>query len=107
MLRRRFMIAAAFAAAGLALHRRASAAEAATPPAGDLAGTGLSEAERLAIGRRLGREKFTLTGDIRRKGPMIVALAVQQGAPWRLVIDSRSGEIVGRRPLAEMAAWPR
>lgn len=70
-------------------------------------GAGLTDAERIAIGQRLRRENFTLAGDIRRKGTLILAIAVQHGIPWRLVIDSQTGEIIGRRPIGETVSWPR
>jgi hypothetical protein len=105
MRRRHFLLAAPFAAASVALHRPARAAEAATPQAGDAGG--LTEAERLIVGQRMRRENFTLAGDIRRKGSLIVAVALQNGASWRVVVDSRTGEIVGRRLLTETIAWPR
>jgi hypothetical protein len=67
----------------------------------------LGQADRVRVEQALRRESFTLFGDVRRKGQIIIVLAVQQGAPWRLVIDGQSGEIIGRRPLAETVALPR
>jgi hypothetical protein len=106
---RRLVLAAALSVAafsslssGPALASEASAAPA--PPSID---GPLSDLERMLIGQRLRRENFTIAGDIRRKGALIVAVAVQQGVPWRLVIEAQTGEIIGRRPLAETANWPR
>ncbi|MGL4241013.1 MAG: hypothetical protein ACRCTI_07865 [Beijerinckiaceae bacterium] len=107
MLRRQFILAAPIAAASFAMPSAALAAEAAAPLAGDGVSASLTESDRAAIEQRLRSQNYVLTGDIRRKGALIVALGVQQGVPWRLVIDGRSGEIIGRRPLAETASWPR
>jgi hypothetical protein len=107
MRRRSFLIAAPFAALAAASHHHARAAEAAVPQLGEFVGSGLTDAERMRMAGRLQREGFALAGDIRRKGQLIVAVALQQGVPWRLVIDGQSGEIIGRRPLAEQVALPR
>jgi hypothetical protein len=107
MLRRTLLATAALVAANAACTRDSRAAEAATPLVGDVVGAGLTDAERGRIVARLRQEGLALTGDIRRKGPLIVAVAVQQGVPWRLVIDPQNGEIIGRRALAETASLPR
>jgi hypothetical protein len=67
----------------------------------------LGEADRVRLAQSLRRENFTLFGDVRRKGQIVIVTALRQGAPWRLVIDSASGEIIGRRPLVEGVAFPR
>jgi hypothetical protein len=67
----------------------------------------LEQAERTRVEQALRRESFTLVGEVRRKGQLVIVTAVQQGVPWRLVIEGGSGEIIGRRPLAETAAFPR
>jgi hypothetical protein len=86
---------------------QAFASEATAAPAPPSLDVPLNEAERMVIGQRLRRENFTIAGDVRRKGGLIVAVALQQGVPWRLVIEAQTGEIIGRRPLAETANWPR
>jgi hypothetical protein len=63
--------------------------------------------ERVRIEQALRRESFTIVGESRRKGQLIIVTAVQQGVPWRLVIEGGTGEIIGRRPLAEPAVFPR
>ncbi len=106
MHRRLLIVAALIFAAAYLYASAAPAAEAATPQAGELIG-GLADRERGRVADRLRRESFALVGEARRKGEIIVATAVQNGVPWRLVIDARTGEIIGRRPLAESVALPR
>jgi hypothetical protein len=106
MHRRLLVIIALIFAASWLYANAAHAAEAATPQVGELI-VGLGEQERARVADRLRRENFSLVGDARRKGELFVATAVQQGVPWRLVIDARTGEIIGRRPLAESVALPR
>jgi hypothetical protein len=67
----------------------------------------LDQTDRTRVEQSLRRENFTLVGEARRKGQLLILTAVQQGVPWRLVIEGGSGEIIGRRPLAETAAFPR
>ncbi len=108
MHRRTFLLAsAAPLAAGVISPRIARAAEASMPQLGELIGSGVADAERGVIAARLRRDSFTISGEPRRKGQLIIVVATQQGMPWRLVIDSRSGEIIGRRALAETAGLPR
>jgi hypothetical protein len=107
MLRRTLLASIALIAASHVFARAARAAEAASPQIADVIGAGLTEAERDRIAGRLLREGLVLVGGIRRKGTLIVAVADQQGVPWRLVIDSQSGDIIGRRALAETASLPR
>jgi hypothetical protein len=103
----RFAVAAIVILAGASgLTRDACAAE---PPAlqvGEVLST-LGEAERARVAQALRRESFTAPGEMRRKGQIIVVTALQQGFPWRLVVDSVTGEIIGRRPLVERVAFPR
>ncbi len=49
---------------------------------------------------RLLREGFVLVGDYRRKGDFVVLTASKASVPWRLVLDGRTGEIIGQKPLA-------
>jgi hypothetical protein len=107
MLRRALLAAAALIAAGYAYNGAARAAEAATPLAGHLAAAGLTDAERARIAARLRREGMALAGDVRRKGVVVVAVAVLNGVPWRLVIDPATGDIIGRRALDDSASLPR
>jgi hypothetical protein len=106
MHRRLLIVIALIFAASYLYANAAHAVEAATPQAGELI-SGLADQERGRVADRLRRENFNLVGEARRKGELIVAIAVQQGVPWRLVIDARTGEIIGRRPLAESVALPR
>jgi hypothetical protein len=107
MIPRVLLATAVLAAVGIAPNGSVRAAEAASPLVGDLIGSGLTEAEGTRIAARLKQEGMVVAGDLRRKGDLIVAVAVQQGVPWRLVIHGRSGEIIGRRALVEAVALPR
>ncbi len=49
---------------------------------------------------RLVREGFTAVGDWRRKGDFVVVTASKASIPWRLVLDGRTGEIIGQKPLS-------
>jgi hypothetical protein len=59
------------------------------------------DADQVRLQRNLQRDGFVLADDARRKGQMIIVTGVQRNVPWRLVIDVQSGEIVGRKPLAD------
>jgi hypothetical protein len=76
---------------GALVRQRGEAAEAATP---------LNDREQVA--RRLAKDGYALIGEPRRKGQFMVAVAVRGGAPWRLVIDTASAEIVGRKAVVEL-----
>jgi hypothetical protein len=67
----------------------------------------LGQPDRARVEQALRRESLAPVGDVRRKGQVIVIVAVQHGIPWRIVIDGPSGEIIGRRPLPETVALPR
>jgi hypothetical protein len=95
MHRRRFIFAASLAAV------------IAHPPAAIATDGAFTSAERARIAARLERENFTLTGELRRKGQLVILVAVQQDVTWRLVLDGRSGDIIGRRPLAETISLAR
>jgi hypothetical protein len=49
---------------------------------------------------RLVREGFVSIGDWRRKGDFVVVTASKSSVPWRLVLDGRTGEIIGQKPLS-------
>lgn len=68
---------------------------------------GLDQTGRLRVEQALRRENFTLLGETRRKGQILIVTAAQQGISWRLVVDAATGEVIGRRPLAESATFPR
>lgn len=106
MIRRALLAVIAILAVSYVLNHAARATEAAVPRAveGSFA---MAEADRARVLSALRRENMALVGDVRRKGQLMIATGVQHGAPWRLVIDAASGEIIGRRPLAEPAALPR
>ncbi|MFM9973032.1 MAG: hypothetical protein ACKVON_00480 [Beijerinckiaceae bacterium] len=61
------------------------------------------ESDRSTITQWVAREGFTLTGNIRRRGQLVTVSAERRGAPWRLVLDASTGEIIGRKPLAQVA----
>jgi hypothetical protein len=76
---------------GALVRDRGEAAEAATP---------LNDRDQVA--RRLAKDGYTLLGEPRRKGQFVVAVAMRGGAPWRLVIDAASAEIVGRKAVVQL-----
>ncbi len=53
---------------------------------------------------RLVREGFTAVGEWRRKGDFVVVTASKASIPWRLVLDGRTGEIIGQKPLSSGSA---
>jgi hypothetical protein len=61
--------------------------------------TGATDPARQRLDTRLRREGYTLVGELRRKGDFIIVTANRGSAPWRLVVDHRSGEIIGRKPI--------
>jgi uncharacterized iron-regulated membrane protein len=65
------------------------------PAAASAAETALARAEA-----RLQRAGFQTIGEARRKGGLIIVEASRGGHAWRLVVDSRTGEIVGQRPTS-------
>ena len=48
---------------------------------------------------RLERAGFELVGAPRRKGDFLIVTATRESVSWRIVVDHRSGEIVGQRPI--------
>ncbi len=48
---------------------------------------------------RLERAGFELVGEPRRKGDFLIVTATRESVSWRIVVDRRSGEIVGQRPI--------
>ncbi len=108
MIQRAVIAALAIIAISIAILRPAPASEAvAMPRAGQVIADGLTERQQRAIAARLEQESLTLVGEARRKGQLVVVTGVRQGVPWRLVIDTQTGEIVGRRPLAETSVFAR
>jgi hypothetical protein len=80
--------------AALLLPGNALAAEAAplTASIGDMA--------RVRLEARLQAQGYTMTGETRRKGEFLIVTANRSNAPWRLVVDGRTGEIVGQRLIS-------
>lgn len=67
-----------------------------------LSGVAVANANETARGRaelRLERAGFELVGEPRRKGDFLIVTATRESIAWRLVVDGRSGEIVGQKPL--------
>ena len=58
-----------------------------------------AEAARGKIESRLQRAGFELVGEARRKGEFLVMHAARDGITWLLVVDGRTGQIVGEKPL--------
>jgi hypothetical protein len=85
----------------IALNAHASEAVAAPKPLQLTAET--LESDRIRITQWLARDGFTLSGDIRLRGQLVTVSAQRKGAPWLLVLDAATGEIIGRRPLAQSA----
>ncbi len=61
--------------------------------------TGADEAGRGRAEARLERAGFELVGEPRRKGDFLVIIATRESVSWRIVVDQRSGEIVGQKPI--------
>ncbi len=61
--------------------------------------SGLSETRRGRAEARLERAGFELVGAPRRKGDFLIVTATRESISWRIVVDQRSGEIVGQRPI--------
>jgi hypothetical protein len=60
----------------------------------------LPAAARVRLEARLQSQGYAVTGETRRKGDFIILTASRSNAPWRLVVDGRTGEIVGQRLLS-------
>jgi hypothetical protein len=87
----RAALAATLLAVGLSAGTEAKAAEAVARPAALL--------PEARIGERLARDGYELVGIPTRKGDLVVLSATRTGTVWRLVIDPRTGGIIGLRPL--------
>jgi hypothetical protein len=46
---------------------------------------------------RLERAGFELVGEPRRKGDFLIVTVTRESLSWRIVVDQRSGEIVGQK----------
>ena len=57
------------------------------------------EAARSRAETRLQRAGFELVGEAKRKGDFVILNATRDSIAWLFVIDGRSGEIVGQKPL--------
>ncbi len=60
---------------------------------------GANETVRARAEARLERAGFELVGEPRRKGDFLVITATRESLSWRIVVDQRSGEIVGQKPI--------
>lgn len=67
---------------------------------------GANEAARGRAEARLERAGFELVGEPRRKGDFLVITATRESLSWRIVVDQRSGEIVGQKPIG-VAPFPQ
>lgn len=99
MLRRSLLIAGIgfLPVFGKAGKSRATEAQAAIPETSMLEVTGTVRARLEDV---LAKSGYRLTGDLRRKGQLISTVAERDGATWKLVLDGKSGEIIGRRLVA-------
>ncbi len=61
--------------------------------------TGPGETRHRRTEARLERAGFELVGAPRRKGDFLIVTATRESISWRIVVDQRSGEIVGQRPI--------
>jgi hypothetical protein len=82
---------------------QANASEAIAAPKPLQLSTESFEIDRIKIAQWLARDGFTLSGDIRRRGQLLTVTAQRKGEPWLLAMDAATGEIIGRRPLAQSA----
>jgi hypothetical protein len=92
MHRRSFL----FLVSGRALLPQAALAAEASPLS-----AGYTQSIPSRLETRLTREGFVLVGEPRRKGDFVILTASRASVPWRLVIDGRTGEIIGQKPLAQ------
>jgi len=63
-----------------------------------------AETARSRVEARLEHDGFELVGESRRKGDVLIVTATRESISWLLVVDRRSGEIVGQRPLVILPA---
>jgi hypothetical protein len=92
-MHRRLFLAALAGIALFSLPPRSTAAEAAPLSAGFV------DVVRTQVDQRLQKEGYVQFGEVRRKGNFLIVTASKGPTPWRLVVDARTGEIVGQRPL--------
>jgi hypothetical protein len=58
-----------------------------------------SVAPEARVTERLARDGYEMVGAPVRKGDLVVLSATRTGTTWRLVIDPRTGGIIGQRPV--------
>jgi hypothetical protein len=92
MLRRSFLLLLSGTAM---LPKAALAAEAAPLSAG------YTQTIPSRLETRLTRDGYVLIGEPRRKGDFVILTASRASVPWRLVVDGRTGEIIGQKPLTQ------
>lgn len=76
-------------------------ARSAGPPAGHP-----DEKEAARLRQRLSAQGYQSEGGFRRRGDNLLTEALRSGGRWRVVVDSRSGEVVGVRligPAVDLA----
>jgi hypothetical protein len=91
MLRRSFLLLLS----GTALMPKAVLAAEAAPLS-----AGYTQSIPSRLESRLTREGFVVIGEPRRKGDFVILTASRASVPWRLVVDGRTGEIIGQKPLS-------
>jgi hypothetical protein len=91
MLRHSFL----YLLSGIALMPGAAIAAEASPLS-----AGYTQSITARLETRLTREGYILIGEPRRKGDFVILTASRASVPWRLVVDGRTGEIIGQKPLS-------
>ncbi len=92
MLRRSFLLLLS----SIALLPKAAFAAEASPLS-----AGYTQSIPSRLETRLIREGYVLIGEPRRKGDFVILTASRASVPWRLVVDGRTGEIIGQKPLSQ------
>jgi hypothetical protein len=64
-----------------------------------------AETSRRAMRAELHRAGYDVVGEARRRGELLIVTATRENISWRLVVDARTGAIIGQRPL-EGAPFP-
>lgn len=57
------------------------------------------ETPRRAVQAELHRAGYEVVGEARRKGELLIVTATRERVSWLLVVDGRTGAIIGQRPL--------
>lgn len=68
-------------------------------------GVSAAETQRRGVRAELHRAGYEVVGETRRKGDLVIVTATRESVSWRLVVDGRTGAIIGQRPL-EGAPFP-